>query len=224
MFAGIEISWMTAGWAMVVAVYLTLALIYLVIAARSQESGSLAYLLFVAVALGTIEQYASVLRMVHIPLAFLLLPLPWFVYVLFRTGRPWLALLSNALWMAALVINAFSPHSRLYAEITALERIPFAGEAFTRAVGTGHAWRWIGQMTTLVILVFVLDAAVTLWNQGGRRRAVLIGGAQRQLPVPPGRHGVRAGRRGLAGGEPGTAGGAPSCRVAGARRTSPTRL
>ncbi len=37
---------------MVVAVYLTLALIYLVIAARSQESGSLAYLLFVAVALG----------------------------------------------------------------------------------------------------------------------------------------------------------------------------
>jgi PAS domain S-box-containing protein len=192
MFAGIEISWMTAGWAMVVAVYLTLALIYLVIAARSQESGSLAYLLFVAVALGaagtavgelalaharTIEQYASVLRMVHIPLAFLLLPLPWFVYVLFRTGRPWLALLSNALWMAALVINAFSPHSRLYAEITALERIPFAGEAFTRAVGTGHAWRWIGQMTTLVILVFVLDAAVTLWNQGGRRRVVLIGGA-----------------------------------------------
>jgi PAS domain S-box-containing protein len=191
-FAGIEINWMTAGWAMVVAVYLTLASIYLVIAARLGRSGSLAYLLFVAIALGaagtavgeltlahtrTIEQYAYVLRLVHIPLALLLLPLPWFVYVLFRTGRPWLALLSNALWVTALVINALSPHSRLYAEITVLERVEFAGEAFTRAIGTGHPWRWVGQMTTLVILVFVVDAAVKLWKQGGRRRAVLIGGA-----------------------------------------------
>lgn len=125
----------------------------------------------------TVEEYAGLLRVLHLPYAILVLSLPWFVYVLFRTGRRWLALLSNALYVAVLTINLFSPYSRLFKEITAIERHGLLGDEFTHALGTAHPGRWIGQVATLVLLVFVADAAFTLWKQGGRRRAAIVGGA-----------------------------------------------
>jgi hypothetical protein len=79
--------------------------------------------------------------------------------------------------VTVLVINQVSPHSRLFGEITAVDRHTLLGDTFTHAIGTTHPGRWIGQLATVTLLLFIVDAAATLWKQGGRRRAALIGGA-----------------------------------------------
>lgn len=183
---------MTVGWTTVAAVFLTLAGIYLVFAIRLRDEGSLAYLLFVMVAIGaagmaaselqlanarSIDQYAGGLRFLHLPYALIVFSLPWFVYVLFHTGRRWLILLSHAFYAAVLAANFISPHSRLFGEITSIERHTFLGDEFSHALGTAHPGRWLGQIATILLLAFVADAALSLWKQGGRRRAIIVGGA-----------------------------------------------
>jgi signal transduction histidine kinase len=104
------------------------------------------------------------------------LVIPWVVWFLFRAGRPWLAGLANLVWSAALLVNVFQPHSRVYGKITHVERlITIGGAEYTWATGPGQLARWIGYAGVFLTLLFVVDAAITLWRRGERRRSVIVG-------------------------------------------------
>src|SRR5258705_313674 len=54
------------------------------------------------------------------------------------------------------------------------------GETVSVAVGTLGPWVWIGQLSSLFLLMFVTSASIDLWRRGGRderRRAVIVGGS-----------------------------------------------
>jgi signal transduction histidine kinase len=187
-----EINWLTLLWGMVAACLLTLAAINLVLAARLHGTEARGHLLFAAIAISaaatggvelllahaqTTDLYGSLLLAVHIPIGIMVLAIPWFVLLLFRAGRPWLAIASNVVWAAALIVNVLSPSSRIYASITSIERIPaIGGGEFSWATGVPHPLRWVGQAGVLLVLAFVVDSAIELWKRGEIRRAAVVGG------------------------------------------------
>lgn len=186
------INWLNVLVAMVAASLLTLAAMNLFLARGRSGSAAKGHILFAAIAASaagsgafelllahaqTPDQYGALLRVAHVPISILVLATPWFVLQLFRVGHPWLAVLGNAVWGVALVINFFSPHSRLYGRITSVERVTLPGGAeFTQAIGTPNVGAWIGYAGVFIVLLFVLDAATALWRRAERRRSVIVGG------------------------------------------------
>ena len=185
------INWLNVLWGVVGGILLTLATMSLVLATRKQERFSRGHLLLAVLAVasagnaafemlmanaGTPDQFGALLQAAHIPITMLVIAIPWFVLVMFRAGRPWLAVLANVLWGTAAAINFTLPHSRLYREITHLERVPLLGGAeFTWVSGTTHPAAYLGYLGVFATLVFVVDAAISLWRRDERRRAIIVG-------------------------------------------------
>jgi signal transduction histidine kinase len=128
----------------------------------------------------TIERYARVLRLTHVPIFMMVVGIVVFIREHFGTGRPWLARASWAINAATLVVTiAFLPHGD-FTRITTIDRVSYLGDTVSIARGDVSAWHWIGQAGFLVLAFFVVDAALPLWRSGDRRlmrRAVLVGGS-----------------------------------------------
>jgi signal transduction histidine kinase len=185
------IDWLTFLSGSVIAVLLTLAAMNLLLAKRRGGQSVRGHVLFAVLALAaagtgvmelllanarTAHLYGSLLQAAHLPVGILVLVIPWVVWFLFRAGRPWLAGLANLVWSAALFVNIFQPHSRVYGEITQVERLTTIGGAeYTWATGTAQSGRWIGYTGVFLTLLFVVDAAISLWRRGERRRSVVVG-------------------------------------------------
>ena len=126
----------------------------------------------------SIDAYRLLLQWENLFVFLLLVSMVWFVRLRLSTARRWLALLITALWSVAIVVNWLSPYSLVYSKITALEQLPtFWGEAFTLAAGEPNPWANLANLSSLLIVIYVIDAAVRSWRGGDRRRAVLVGGS-----------------------------------------------
>ncbi len=102
----------------------------------------------------------------------------WFVQARLPRARRWLAILISTLWTVAILVNWRSPYSLVYAEITSLRQMPtFWGEQFTLAIGPANPWVHLSNLASVLIVVYVLDAAVRSSRAGNRRRAILVGGS-----------------------------------------------
>lgn len=128
----------------------------------------------------SIEQFGRALYWLYLPAGLATLALIWFILLYFRTGRRWLALTVCGLNLAAMILNFVSTPNLDYRQITSLRQVSVgAGETATVAVGVINPWTLIGQFSSLLLLVYVLDASITLWRRGGRecrRQALLFGG------------------------------------------------
>jgi PAS domain S-box-containing protein len=184
-------SVLTILWSAAAAACLTLAVLQFSVWLRRRDS--LASLIFAFAALGAagnaifelamlhateIPTYDTAIRYSHIPIFVLLVSLVWFVAVYFQTAQRWLAWVITFSWTAGLIINFVSPHSLVYREILALRRVSLPwGEQFTLAEAVLNPWRIVADLTSLLILVYFVDASLRLIRKGDRRRALVIGGS-----------------------------------------------
>jgi hypothetical protein len=77
----------------------------------------------------------------------------------------------------SLILNfVFTPNLN-YREITALRHIRFLGESVSVAEGVPNPWMLVGQASFLLLAIFVVDAAITVWRRGDRRQALVTGGS-----------------------------------------------
>jgi len=125
----------------------------------------------------TPEQFATLLRWLHVPVWIVTLSLVGFVHLYLRAGRPWLAWTVCGLRTIALVLNFLVGQNLNYLEVSALQEIPFLGESVSIGVGLSNPLMLVGQVSLLFLLIFVTDAAITVWRRGDRRRALLTGGS-----------------------------------------------
>jgi len=182
-------SWITIIWSMASAMCATLALIHLTI--WFQRRSQVVHLLFALTALGaagnafaelgmlkatTVEGYATALRVAFVPLVLLAIAMAWYVRSYFGTGRRSLAVAVTIAWLLVLIIDAFSPFSPVFSEISGLRiaRTPW-GEPFALAKGVIHPLNLVISVADLIFLVFVVDASAAFWRRGERRRAVFLG-------------------------------------------------
>src|SRR5262249_28837733 len=122
-------------------------------------------------------QFGIAARWMHVSAWVAVVSLVCFVRLYLHAGRRWLAGTVIGIRTLSLILNfTFSPNLN-YREITALRHIPFLGESVSVAEGVPNPWMLVGQLSLLLLVIFVSDATITVWRRGERRQALVIGGS-----------------------------------------------
>jgi hypothetical protein len=124
----------------------------------------------------TPEQFGTILRCLHLPLWVLVVSLVVFIRLYLRAGRLWLAWAVVGVRTLSLVLNFILWPNINFREITGLRQIPFLGESASIAVGVPNPWMLVAQLSLWLLVIFVADAAITVWRRGERREALIVGG------------------------------------------------
>ena len=122
----------------------------------------------------TVETYGLVLRWMHVPLFVGIILLILFVRVHLRAGRLWLAWAIVGTRALSLLLNFGFPPNLNYHQMTALRSIRFLGETISVAEGVLSAWMLVGQAALLLLVIFVLDAAITVWRKDERPQSRVL--------------------------------------------------
>jgi PAS domain S-box-containing protein len=186
----ISMSWINVVWSMNVGACLTLAAFYGAVWCKQRENR--AYLLFSCSAVaaaaisvfelrmmnaGTVEQYQLLVRWIHVPTWVLTLSLVAFARLYLHAGRAWLAWSIYGLRTLILIFNFSFPVSINLRAVTAIRHFSWAGERISVPVAVANPWGLLSQISLLLILAFFVDAAITVWRRGDRRRALMVGGS-----------------------------------------------
>ena len=177
-------SWVTIIWWMSAGACLTLGFLQFIVwwkdrAARANlvfAIGTVAVAIFAGLELvlmraQTPAQFGTITRWIHVPGWVLIVSIVAFVRLYLNAGRRWLAWTIVAVRTLALILNfVFSPNIN-YRKITALRHMPFLGESVSVPVGVPNPWVLVGQFSLLLLVIFVVDAAIAVWRRGNRRQA-----------------------------------------------------
>jgi PAS domain S-box-containing protein len=176
-------------WSMNAGACLTLAAFYG--AVWSKQRANRAYLLFSCSAVAaavisafelrmmnatTVEQYQLLMRWIHVPVWVLTLSFVAFVRLYLHAGRPWLAWSIYVLRTVVLILNFVFPVSD-FNRITGIHHFSWAGDTISAPVGIPNPWGLLSQISLLLLLIFSIEATITVWRRGDRRRALLVGGS-----------------------------------------------
>ena len=162
---------------------------FLLSAVMAAASGASALVEMRVMQTTTIPEYAALLRVGNVVIGTMLVAMVWFVRGYLGTGRRWLAGVITALWSTGLVANAFSPASLTFARIDGLDRrTTFWGEDFFLAVGSAHPAKFLSDLASLLIMIYVIDATWRAWRRGARRSALIVGGSIAFFIVAAGIH------------------------------------
>src|SRR6266576_182854 len=183
-------SWITVTWSMNAAACLTLAAFYCAVWCKQRQTW--AHLLFSCSAVAaaaicafelvmmnaqTVEQYQTLVRWVPVPLWVLTVSFVAFVRLYLHAGRAWLAWSIYGLRTLVLILNFIFPVSINFLGITDIRHFSWAGEIISVPIGVANPWGLISSVSLLLLLIFSVDATITVWRRGDRRRALLIGGS-----------------------------------------------
>jgi signal transduction histidine kinase len=184
-------NWITIVWSMNAGACLTLAAIYLVVWCRQRESW--VHLLFSCSAIAaaaiavlelamlhtqTVERYEALVRWIHVPVWVLLLSFVAFVRLYLRAGRPWLAWSIYSLRTLVLIVNFILTPNINFRKLRDIYHLGlWGGEMVSLPVGVPNPWGILSFISLLLILTFSVDATITVWRRGDRRRALIIGGS-----------------------------------------------
>src|SRR5438034_6570325 len=183
-------SWITIVWSINVGACLTLAAMYLAVWCKQRESwvhlsfscSAIAAAAVSAFELGmmnaqTVEQYQPLVRWIHLPVCVLMLSFVAFVRLYLHAGRAWLAWSIYGLRTLILVLNFIFPLSINFRAITDIRHFSWAGEIVSVPVGPANPWGLLSSFSLLLLLIFFVDATITVWRRDDRRRALLVGGS-----------------------------------------------
>jgi two-component system, LuxR family, sensor kinase FixL len=186
-----QMNWVMILFAMTSSACLTLAFIYGFVWSRQPQEW--ANLLFALAAIGaaatslsdlamleagSAAQFSAVVRWSHLANWLMLLPLAGFVFLYFRAGRISLLWTVCGLRTVSLFLNFLTGENLNYRHIISLSRVSFFGESVsTVGAGVPNPWMAVGQVSLWALVIFVLDASVTVWRRGQRRLALMVGGS-----------------------------------------------
>ena len=183
-------SLITIIWSMSASACLTLAAIHFLVWGRNRKAWANLFFSLVAIGTaafafcelwmmraGTPAEFATVLKWGHAAVWLLVISLVLFVRLYLNAGRPWLAWTVCGLRTLALVANFLVGQNLNYREITRLRHILFLGESVQIAEGVPNPWMLLGQLSFVILIIFLADATVTAWRRGDRHRALAMCGS-----------------------------------------------
>ena len=181
-------SWVTVVWSMAAAACLTLSTVHVFVAIRQKSLpnaffaatgfsvAAVAAFEFALMRIDSPEMYGDVLRWCHVAIFLLVTSFVLFVRSFLNAGRMELAAAAIATRGAALLVNFLHPPNLNFTDISGLRHVHFLGEDVSVPIGRVSSWTRLGELSSVLLLVFLLDAAVTVWRRGERRRAAILGG------------------------------------------------
>jgi len=183
-------SWITILWSMNAAGCLTLAAFYFVVWLKQRENW--VHLLFSCSAIAAaaisafelwmmnareVDQYQLLVRWIHVPVWVLTVTFVAFVRRYLHVGRAWLAWSIYGVRTLVLILNFSFPVSINFWSITSLRQLSLWGETVSVPDGVPNPWGALSQLSLLLLLIFSVDATITLLRRGDRRRALVLGGS-----------------------------------------------
>lgn len=105
-------------------------------------------------------RHEYLLLWLNLAIAGVLVPMVWSIQSYLTTARRWMAIGITALWTAGLVVNFLLPGNLTYSEVLSVEPhvTPWGDEYFV-SQGTINSWKWLADITVLLIPVYAIDAA-----------------------------------------------------------------
>jgi PAS domain S-box-containing protein len=184
-------SWITIFWSMNAGACFVLAGVCFVIWCKQRESWPHLLFSFSAVSAGvialieramlhvqTVEQYGALIRWVHVPVWVLILSFVAFVRLYLRAGRPWLAWSIYGVRTLVLILNFILTPNINFRAITGIRHFSlWGGETVCAPIGVPNPWGLLSSVSLLLLLIFFVDATLTVWRRGEKQRALLVGGS-----------------------------------------------
>ncbi len=198
-------SWVTALWSMVMTACLTLAFIHGLV--WWKRRAALEHLLFAIMATATAVlaamelwmmratgpgEYARAVLWCHVPVCVLILALTGFVRRYLGTGSVKIAWAVCGLRVVSLILNFTTGENLNFKHVSGLRAVPFLGEMVSIGTGERNPVMLVGQLSLLLLMVFVVDATWGAWRKGLRREAVVVGGGAVLLSFCGGIHSALA--------------------------------
>src|SRR4030095_7348523 len=125
----------------------------------------------------TVEQYQVLMRWIHVPVWVLTLSFVAFVRLYLHAGRRWLAWSIYGLRTLVLIVNFTLTPNINFRAITSIRHFSWWGQLVSVPVGVPNPWVLLSNLSLLLLLIFCVDATVTVWRRGDRRRALVVGGS-----------------------------------------------
>lgn len=125
----------------------------------------------------TAEQYQLLMRWSHVPLWVLTISFVAFVRLYLHAGRPWLAWSVYGLRTLLLILSFIISQGVDFRTVSNIRDFSWAGETVALPIGEPNPWALLSQVSLLALLVFSVDAAITVWRRNDRARGFLIGGS-----------------------------------------------
>jgi len=183
-------NWINIVWPMIASSILTLALLHLIVWFKQKQQRAHLFFSITAISVAfingmelivmrsvSLNEVVFLLRWVQVPLLTIWVAIICYVRC-FNTGRLWLAYMVCILRVCALILDFTTGQNLFFSEITSLKQVAIlGGETITIAQGVLNPWYILGPVSMLALLVFMIDASITLWHQGtdtARRRAVIF--------------------------------------------------
>jgi PAS domain S-box-containing protein len=184
-------SFITIAWSFIVGIGLTFFFIQL--ALWRVQRGDIAPLLAATMALAasvgalcelvmakapSLHAFELALLINNLAIFLLLVPMVWFVRLSLGAGPKWLAWLITAIWVFCILVNFVMPGNLTFTSIEQLDqKTTFWGEPFVAPIGDANPLRFLSEIASLLIIIFVTWALVAASFQGRWRRALRLGGA-----------------------------------------------
>ena len=125
----------------------------------------------------TVGQYEALVRWIHVPTWALIVSLVGFVRLYLRAGRPWLAWTICGLRTVVLILNFILTPNLNYRQINSIRQFSWGGDIISVPVGVANPWGVLSQVSLVLLLIFFIDATITVWRRGDRERALVVGGS-----------------------------------------------
>ncbi|MEP3045454.1 MAG: PAS domain S-box protein [Roseibium sp.] len=138
-----------------------------------------------------IEDFQLPLLASNLLVFFLLIPMVWFTRLRLGAGPRWLAWVITGIWTLCLAINFALPGNLTFSSIEHLDhRVAFWGESFSVPVGTANPFRFLSEIATLLIIIFIGWAVISAVRAGNGVAALRIGGPMLFFIITAGIHTV----------------------------------
>ncbi len=112
--------------------------------------------------------YQQMLLWQNLAIAMVLVPMTWSVRIYLPATRRWAAILITTLWVLGLLVNFLLPGNLTFVEIHSIAlKATFWGDPFYVPRGTVNDWKWLVDITVILIPIYIIDAA---WRSKGPLR------------------------------------------------------
>ncbi len=180
--------WVTIILSMIASTCLTLATIYglawfwnraswaqLAFAVAAVSTAAFAFCELRTIRVQTLPELFAAMGVGHVSLFVWLASMTWFVWFYLGAGRLWLAWTICGLRALYLLLNFVSGPSINYREVTSLQTVSILGERIVVSDGVPNPWMLVGNLSVLLLIIFVADACAATWRRGDHRKALMVG-------------------------------------------------
>jgi signal transduction histidine kinase len=177
----------TIIWSMVMSACLTLAAMSLLVWLKERTAWSNLLIFLMAASTAGISFCELSMMMADTPAEFsravwwgnfpvwiVIVSLVLFVRLYLRSGRAWLAWTVIGMRTLAMILNFVLTPNLNYREISSLLHLRFLGESVSVARGVPNPWLLIAQVAVLLLVIFVVDAAVSIRRRKSQRRSLVL--------------------------------------------------